>query len=87
MYLFFFSPGFYHEHQRMDRDEHIDIYYNRIRQSKYDQWEKDLLGVHPPLRTLLTFDFVLQDTKMIFWQCYQNYLKRICLKFFIFQMG
>ena len=32
------------------------------------------------------FDFVLQDTKKIFCQCYQNYLRHLWLIFFIFQI-
>ena len=44
-------------------------------------------GEHPPLRTFLISDFVLQDTKNIFCKCYQNYLRHLRLKFFIFQMS
>ena len=43
--------------------------------------------VYPSLRTSLISDFVLQDTKTIFWQCYQNYLRHLWLKCFIFQMS
>ena len=41
-------------------------------------------GVHPPLRTFWIFDFVLQDTKIIFCQCDKNYLRHLCLDFFHF---
>ena len=34
-------------------------------------------GVHPPLGTFLISDFVLQDTKKIFYQCYQYYLRHL----------
>ena len=44
-------------------------------------------GVHPPSRSFLISDFVLQDMKNIFCQCYQNYLRHLWLKFFIFQMS
>ena len=34
-------------------------------------------GVHPPSRTFFISDFVLQDTKRKFCQCYQNYLRHL----------
>ena len=37
----------------------------------------------PPLKTFLISEFVLQDAK----KCYQNYLRHLWLKFFIFQMS
>ena len=44
--------------------------------------------VLPPLRTFLISDCVLQDTRKIFCQFYQNYLKlNYWLKVFIFQMS
>ena len=49
-------------------------------------WKEDLRGVwvvvHPPFRTLLISDFVLQDKKKILGKCYQNDLGHLCLKFF-----
>ena len=40
-------------------------------------------GVHHTFYELfLISDFVLQDTKNIFRQCYQNYLGHLWLKFF-----
>ena len=38
----------------------------------------------PPLRHFFISNFVLQDTKKIFCKCYQNYLRHLWLKFFIF---
>ena len=43
-------------------------------------------GCTYPLRTFLIFDFVLQDTKKIVCQCYQNYLKRLLSKIFIWKL-
>ena len=40
--------------------------------------------VYPPLRTFLTSDFVLQDTKKIVCQCYQNNIKASVVKIFHF---
>ena len=40
-------------------------------------------GLQPPSWTFLISDFVLQDTRKIFCQCYQNYLRRVWLKMFI----
>ena len=40
-----------------------------------------------PLRLFFIFDLVLRDTKNIFCQCYQNYLRHLWLKFCIFQMS
>ena len=46
-------------------------------------------GVHTstPLRSFLISDFVFQDTKKIFCKCYQNYLRYLWLKFFIWAEG
>jgi len=44
-------------------------------------------GVHPPLRTFLISYIALQDTKKIFCQCYQIYLRHLCLKFFRWVKG
>ena len=44
-------------------------------------------GCTPPLLSFLISNFVLQDMKEIFCQCYQNYLRHLWLKFFIFQMS
>ena len=44
-------------------------------------------GVHPPLRTFLISDFVLKDTKTLFCKCYQNYLRHLWLRFFLFQIN
>ena len=50
--------------------------------------EEGFMGdVHPPLRTILISDFVLKDTKKFFCKCYQNYLRHLWLKFFIFQIS
>ena len=43
--------------------------------------------VHPPLRTFVISDFVLQDTKNVFCHCCQNYLKSLWSKFSMFQMS
>ena len=40
----------------------------------------------PFTRTFLISDLILQDTKQIFCQCYQNYFRCLWLKTFIFQM-
>ena len=42
-------------------------------------------GCTPPLQTFLISDFILKDTKNIFYKCYKNYLRHLLLKFFIFQ--
>ena len=45
-------------------------------------------GVHHTFYELfLISDFVLQDTKNIFCQCYQNCLRHLWFKFVIFQMS
>ena len=44
-------------------------------------------GVHPPLQFFFISDFVLEDTKKIFCNFYQNYLRHLWLKFFIFQIS
>ena len=43
--------------------------------------------MYPPLRFFFISDFVLKDRKTIFCKCYQNYLRHLWLKFFIFQMS
>ena len=43
-------------------------------------------NVHP-FRSFLISAFVLQDMRKIFCQNYQNYLRDLWLKFFIFQMS
>ena len=39
-----------------------------------------------PFANFLISDLVLQDTKKIFCKCYQNYLRHLWLKFFIFRL-
>ena len=44
--------------------------------------EESMGSVKCSFRTFFISDFVLQDMKKIFCQCYQNYLRHLWLKFF-----
>ena len=44
-------------------------------------------GIHLPLGNFVASDMTFQGMKTIFCQCYQNYLRHLWLKFFIFQMS
>ena len=53
---------------------------------KFINGKKIYRGYTPPSKNFFISEFVLQDQKKIFCQRHQNYLRRLCLKFFIFQM-
>ena len=44
-------------------------------------------GCTPHFMNFFISDFILKDTKKIFCKCYQNYLRHLWLKSFIFQMS